>query len=248
MKNQNLREFPIYKTCFSPAYWKSAISELKNIRTLVFAAVLIAFRIVLKTASIPVADELSITFGYLLNALGSAVYGPVVGGLTGVICDILGYFVHPTGPFMPLFTLIEAMGSFVYGLILYKATFSPGRIFTAKLSINVVVNIICTSLAMNHYYGKGFVYYMIPRIIKNTVMLPFETAVLILIFNAALVPLIRMKLISPTQTKMKLDWQTLIVRFVVTAISAALVLLFLYAFFQSGAYITMRNWLRGLAG
>jgi ECF transporter S component (folate family) len=248
MQNQKLSEFPTYNTCFSRAYWKSAVSELKNLKTIVFAAVMIAFRIVLKTASIPVADELSITFGYLLNALGSAVYGPIVGGFTGVICDILGYFVHPTGPFMPLFTVIEAMGSFVYGLVLYKAKFSVGRIFTAKLTVNVVVNMICTSLAMNHYYGKGIIYYMIPRIIKNTVMLPFETAVLILIFNAALVPLIRMKLISPDQTKIKLDWQTLIVRFIVTAICAALVLLFLYAFFQSGAYITMRDWMRGLVG
>ena len=78
-----------FRTPFSAAYWEQAFSELKNTRALVFAALILALRIAMKPLKIPIAADVNITFGFIFNALGSMVYGPVVALLSGAVSDTL---------------------------------------------------------------------------------------------------------------------------------------------------------------
>ena len=98
MKNP---ESLILASPFSGSYWRTAARELQNLRMLTLAAIVVALRIVLSGLYIPLGDNLNIFFGYFVNGLGAAIYGPVVALLSGFATDILGYFVHPTGPFFP---------------------------------------------------------------------------------------------------------------------------------------------------
>ena len=50
----------LYQTPFSKAYWRDAAMELKDIRILVFAALMIALRVALKSLGIPIAADLKI--------------------------------------------------------------------------------------------------------------------------------------------------------------------------------------------
>ena len=61
---------------FSPGYWRVAAKEVKNLRMLTLAAIVVALRIALGGLRIPLGDNLNIFFGYLINGLGSAIYGP----------------------------------------------------------------------------------------------------------------------------------------------------------------------------
>ena len=90
---------------FSRSYWRTALRELQNLRMLTLAAIVVALRIVLSGLYIPLGDNLNIFFGYFVNSLGAAIYGPVVALLSGFATDVLGYFVHPTGPFFPGYVL-----------------------------------------------------------------------------------------------------------------------------------------------
>ena len=72
----------LYTTPFCKAYWRDAAAELKDLRMLVFAALIVALRVALKTVvRIPLAPSLDITPAFLANALGAMVYGPVVGAV-----------------------------------------------------------------------------------------------------------------------------------------------------------------------
>ena len=97
---------------FSRSYWRTALRELQNLRMLTLAAIVVALRIVLSGLYIPLGDNLNIFFGYFVNSLGAAIYGPVVALLSGFATDVLGYFVHPTGPFFPGYVLSTMLGSF----------------------------------------------------------------------------------------------------------------------------------------
>ena len=124
-----------YRTPFSLNYWRDACAELKSTRMLVLAALLVAVRVALKSLSIPVGESLYITVGFFVNAVGSMVYGPVLGFLSGIVCDLLGCLLFPKGPFFLPFTLIEGLGSLAYALFFYRARLSPTRIFAAKLTV-----------------------------------------------------------------------------------------------------------------
>ena len=61
---------------FSKSYWRTAAQELRNLRMLTLAAIVVALRIVLSGLYIPLGDNLNIFFGYFVNSLGAAIYGP----------------------------------------------------------------------------------------------------------------------------------------------------------------------------
>ncbi|MBP3704757.1 MAG: folate family ECF transporter S component, partial [Clostridia bacterium] len=61
----------LFTTPFSAEYWRLAVLEMKSVHMLVIAALLTALRIAIKSAKIPVGPDLTITFGFVVNALGS---------------------------------------------------------------------------------------------------------------------------------------------------------------------------------
>ncbi len=194
----------LYKTPLSPAFWREAVGEIKNLKTLVIAAIIIAIRVALKELYIPVGEEISIYIGFIFTAVGGAVYGPVMALLVGTATDILGFVAAPKGAFNPLFILVEVLATFLYALCFYRQKITFGRIFLSKALVNVFANILLQSLVMSVTYGKAIYIYVVPRILKNIVMLPFEVLILALVFSALLRPMISMKLLSPAQNALRM--------------------------------------------
>ena len=185
---------------FSPGYWRTAARELKNLRMLTLAAIVVALRIVLSGFYIPLGDNLNIFFGYLVNGLGSAVYGPVAALLSGFAADILGYIVHPTGPFFPGYVLSTMLGSFVYALFFYRARITLPRVVLAKLTVNLAVNVGLGSLWSAIQYSKGYYYYLAKGLVKNLGLLPVEVLLLWLFLRAMVPVCVRIGLL-PRQTR-----------------------------------------------
>ena len=75
----------IFKTPFSAAYWRAAAGELKNYRTLVFSALMVAACIVLSHCKIPLGENLSLSVTFLARALCALVCGPAAAVLFGVL-------------------------------------------------------------------------------------------------------------------------------------------------------------------
>lgn len=224
---------------FSLKYWQDASSQLKSIRMLTIAALIVALRIVVKFIKIQLAPGLSISLDAYVNSLGSVIYGPVMGLLVGAISDILGCLV--TGRmaeyFLP-FALVEMMSSFIFGLFFWKRKINITRTLKAKFAVNLVCNIIMTSLFNKWmyyiYYGveRAEAYNVIngARIVKNLVMFPLEATIIIIVFSAALPTLFKMKLVDknycfvdrPSNKKLVLQ----IVLY--TVISVAIILLYVF--------------------
>ena len=185
------RDRTLYQSPFSKAYWLQAAAEFRDLRMLVFAALMVALRVMLKIPKIPLATDLSISFTFIANAFGSMVYGPVVAIPSAVVSDFLGYLVANTdgGPYYPLFILTEAAGSVLYALFLYRAEITVPRVFLAKFSVNFLVNVVLTVPVMRSYYAFRQLSTVYPlfdglRIVKNLVMLPVEAVVLTLFLAA----------------------------------------------------------------
>ena len=185
-----------FRTPFCAEYWRQAFSELKNTRTLVFAALILALRIAMKPLKIPIAADVNITFGFVVNALGSMVYGPVVALLGGAVSDTLGYLIAPGGVYYFPFIILEMAGSFIFAIFLYSTDITPVRLILAKFSVNLFVNILLNEPIMVLYYRdvlqlSTYQPFVWVRIVKNIVMLPIEAVILMLVFRAVLPALTR---------------------------------------------------------
>lgn len=219
-----------FPTPFSRAYWKTAALELKNTRLMVLAALIVAIRVAVKSIYIPVGENLNIMIGFLPNALGSLIYGPVVALLTGAISDILGVLLFPKGAFFPPFTLVEMLGSFLFALFLYRAPLRFFRIALSKFSVNLFCNMLLTPIFLGWMNGKAATVLSLPRIAKNVLLFPFE-AFLLTLFLGAMVPVLkRMNIMAKGQTAVRVSARQFIFLSVLFLVSLLCILLYYRVF------------------
>ena len=184
----------LYPHPFSKAYWRDAAAELKDTHMLVFAALMIALRLVMKQISIPITPFLRINVAYFVNALGAMVFGPVFAMICAAITDVLGYIIRPDGVYFIPFILTEIGGSLVFALFLYRAKITPARVMLSRFTINLFVNVLLQTPIMMWYYalymgGKQYTFAMaVPGMIKNILMFPIES-VLLSLFLGVMLPI-----------------------------------------------------------
>jgi ECF transporter S component (folate family) len=106
----------------TPAYWRQSAAAMRNLRSLVFAALMIAAYVALSAAFVPVggAGGPRIMIRFLPQVLIGAVCGPVVGFVAGIAGDLVGHFSIPTGEFFFGYTVTAAVRGLLYGLFLYR--------------------------------------------------------------------------------------------------------------------------------
>ena len=98
------------------------MSEKKMSRThrIVLMAMLAAIQIVLSRFLSINLWNLKIGFSFVPIALAGMLLGPVGAGLTGMVADIIGATLFPSGTFFPGFTLTAFITAFGYGFFLQK--------------------------------------------------------------------------------------------------------------------------------
>lgn len=190
--NRASKSTALYATPASKAYWRDAAAELKDTRMLVFAALMIALRVALKSLGIPIAADLKINVAFFVNAFGAMVFGPVVAIVAAAISDTLGCLLFPSGAYFFPFIFIEIAGSLIFALFLYRARVTATRVILSRFCIDFFVNIVMNTPIMWVYYkmilGKSYVIFQLPRIIKNLALFPLESVLLIL-FLTVMMPI-----------------------------------------------------------
>lgn len=186
----------LFKTPFSPAYWRAALSDFKNVRTLTFAALMIAACVALSYIPyIPVGDTgARVTWGFLARSVCGMVGGPVTALVFGLAEDTISFFINPSGPYFPGYALTTMLGTMFYALFLYRARPTLLRVFLAKLCTNAL-NVVLGALWNAMLYSKGYLYYMTTSFWKNLVLLPIQTVLLYALIRALLPALIQMGLV-----------------------------------------------------
>lgn len=188
----------LYRTPFTPAYWREARASASSLRNLIFAALMVAACILLSGYSIPVTDGVKITFGFLARSVCALVYGPIGVILFGAVEDTLGFILSGKGQaYFPGYLLTTILGCLIYSLMFYRTRITITRIFIAKLLTNIM-NVFLGSLWSAILLSKGYLYYMTTSAWKNAIMLIPQTLMLVLLFQA-LVPILQKVGLIPKQ-------------------------------------------------
>lgn len=188
---------------------KEIFGEKKRttIINLVLCSMLIALSMVVEALSIDMPFG-KINFAFIPLAAIGMLFGPAVGIAAGGICDVLGFLVHPSGAFLPLYTLIGMFQGMIYGLVLYRrwgdvySEETSGRLFglkvtqlglrivVARLLDVLIVNMIFNTIANIHY---GFIPYksisviIATRLGKNLLELAADLPLLLVVLPFVLV-------------------------------------------------------------
>lgn len=154
--------------------YTDSFHELKDLKTMVAAAMLLAITVVLGFYRLQLTDYLRIGFDFIAKELTCMMFGPVVGCIVAALSDIISYIIKPVGGFFPGFTISAALAGLIYGTILYKKPISLKRIIAANGMVTVFINLILNTYWLTLLYGDSFMALFPARIVKQLIMLPIE--------------------------------------------------------------------------
>lgn len=193
------------RNILSRAYWRDAANQLANPKMITIAALIVALRVVVKLFKINIASGLGFSLDGYVNSLGSMIYGPIVGLVVGAISDVFGLVLTgQMGQYFAPFTLVEMASSFIFALFFWRRRITVSRALTAKFSVNLVCNILMTSIFMKWLkyiqFGKAAAdaYKLINsvRIAKNLIMFPLEAMIIVVVMTFAIPFLSKLNLVD----------------------------------------------------
>lgn len=152
-----------------------------DVRTVVKAGFLVAISIVMTRFAyimLPIGgvSGMRISFGELPIMLSGFLFGPLVGGLTGIAADLIGVLVNPQGPYFPGFTISSMMWGVIPGLMM--KVFNKGKDYSLfKVMLTVAIGYLVVSLALNTLwlsilYSAAFFVLLPARILNVVISIP----------------------------------------------------------------------------
>ena len=130
---------------------------------------------------IPIAGipGMRISFSSYISVIPAFLFGPVYGGISMGLIDVLSYFlVRPEGGYMPLLTLTAILKGVLIGAMYLWSKKSSLKIlkndyvkvFSCLFPVNVLITTINTKLIMMLYsISKAFIVFYTPRIIEEVI-------------------------------------------------------------------------------
>ena len=198
----------IFKTPFHKEYWIDSLKCFKNIKDLAMLAMLFAAMIACKFIPIPSGfGNLGIGITFIFFAAIGMIYGPVAGFIIGIISDILGFFLFPSGyPFHILYTVQAALTGFTYGIAFYKTHITFERALFARIVVNLLLNSVLGTYAwglVSYFseFSQFESYFLILELPKNLVYLLPQSIVLFVVLKALEIPLSSLGIIYRPEKK-----------------------------------------------
>lgn len=171
--------------------FKESYNEMKKTNSIVLAGLFIAIGIVIDRFSIHIGQIAKITFGFIVTASSSMIFGPFYSSILAGLINLINHFIFSTGDFFWGWTLNPMLAGIIYGIFLYRKGFDVNnkislfkRILISKFLVTIFVNIILGTYWISITSGKAFIPYMALRSFKELVIFPIQIIILFYILNS----------------------------------------------------------------
>lgn len=186
--------------------FKESAKELKSVTCLTITGVFIAVSMIIESFSIDIGYA-KLNFAFLAIAVIGMLFGPSVGFMAGLACDIVGFIAHPDGGFLPIYVLVAGLQGIIYGVCLYRKnnkysivsvnnetnTQTDITLFLkaviARLLDVVVINLFINT-ALNLHYGfipaESYSAAIVARVTKNAIELVADIPMLFVLLPVCL--------------------------------------------------------------
>lgn len=159
------------------------MSKFFTTRSLVITALMTALSVILRLLGFPQDGTFRIELGFVPIAFSAYLYGPVVGGISYVVADIVGTLFTGMSPFPPI-TLCKFFMGVIYGLFFYKKKPDLKRIILCNAVILVLIDLIAMPFALLPISGgKALIAILGTRLAASVVNVPVRIVSLWLTFK-----------------------------------------------------------------
>ncbi len=174
-------------------------NNLKNVKILVFAAMLIAMNIVLsRVLAITVGPTLRITFSQVPIYLAGFWFGPLVGGICGIVSDLVGTTLQGFAP-NPLLTVSAVLTGVLPALLkhfVFHDNISWWKVAVMLTANGIVGSLGFTTLGLHLYYGTPWSVLYAPRIPQTILLTATNTILVTLLYKSVLTTFIRQNILG----------------------------------------------------
>ncbi len=157
---------------------KKGLFSFLNTKTMVYMSMLIALYACLSIFAIYITNDLRFNFTFIPSAIAAILFGPIAGGITAALGDVLGWvIVHPAA-YMPGLTISAFVSGVIYGIFLYKKEITIIRALFAAITMVIIVEFFLNALWLSLLFGNAFLLLLSKRFIKIAILIPGQTIVL----------------------------------------------------------------------
>lgn len=157
------------------------MSKFFNARTISTMGLLIALNIIFVRVLRIGDGAIRISLGFFPICVAGMIFGPIGGGITGILSDIIGMLIFSRGEvYFPLFTISEFLYGFGFGLMLHNKKYSPVKLTVLTLIQFILLNLIVQSFWLYWYYilivgnPKGYIPLLSGRLATAVINLPMQ--------------------------------------------------------------------------
>ncbi len=148
-------------------------------RTITYMAMLVALNVILTrffSVRIPFEgiDGIRLGFGTLPLILGGLLLGARAGFLIGVVGDLAGFALAPSGMYLPTFTLVAGGYGAIAGLTfrLRCLKFVNQQLYIAIAASQLLSSLLLTPYLLSLHFGLPFWLTMPGRLLSQAILLP----------------------------------------------------------------------------
>lgn len=155
-----------------------------KIRQLTYAALFVALTTILKVyATVFLFGSTKFGLSFIPSAIGSAVLGPVWGGIIGGLSDVIGYLIKQDGKYFPGFTASAIAKGILYGLFLYKKPKNLAGVTLAVLTTVVFLDFLVNAVWINILYGNAIKAVLISKLVTLPLYAGLQILILYILFK-----------------------------------------------------------------
>lgn len=177
-----------------------------NVKTVVFAGVLIAVNIILKRLfAIELGPDLRIDFGDLPIFLAGIWMGPVVGGICGGVADFLGCIIKgwAVNPFILLASMFAGVLGGIFKQYVFKGKLDSKKIAVIVCLHGLIGSMVLTTIGLHIQNGTPYIAMIPSRIIKTICLVIANTILVSILYKSELTKYVRDSLRDRRNTKAK---------------------------------------------
>lgn len=173
---------------------KAAFFKLSATKKLTYMAIFAALAVVLKIFAITLSPTSRLTFFYIPVYLSGAVFGPFFGFFTGIVGDLVGFIISPTGAYNPVVTLGNGLSGLIFGLVFHFKLKPFIKIIIGSVLCLIIVSLGVNTIGMMLYNKEiafTFTYYFSfitlgvpPRIVTSTLSVTMCTILIVPLYYA----------------------------------------------------------------
>lgn len=125
--------------------------------------------------SVQIGSFFRFGFSFIPNQLMSYLFGPVIGGLTEGLADLLKFLLKPQGFYFPGYTLNAILSGIISGIFLCKRPVSFYRILLSNIAIALFINSLLGTFWLSIMYKKGFLALFPARLFTQLITIPVNS-------------------------------------------------------------------------